>query len=133
MARKREIATLNQGRTEGDGQIEPNRTHEGTVGHGETRPDNPIEALMQCAPGMDPLASRDELLPLRDILQDAIERLTPREQWIFDALTTRKLSLRQCAAELGLSKTHVQREREAIYMKMRTMLIEHEEVRSYLR
>lgn len=121
MARKREIATTFD-----------NQAHSRMIANSETRAETAIEALMQCPPGIDPDPSRDELLPLRDILQDAIERLTPREQWIFDALTTRRLSLRQCARELALSKTHVQREREAIFLKLRTMLIEHAEVRSYL-
>lgn len=144
MARRIETATLNRGsgadrhdpRDSEDPRTrsttDPNRTVERAVAHSETRPDTAIEALMQCAPGVDPLPSRDELLPLRDILQDAIERLTAREQWIFDALTTRKLSLRQCAAELALSKTHVQRERDIIHMKLRTILIESQEIREYL-
>ncbi len=122
MARKREIASSFD-----------NKPHVGTVAHSDTRPDNEFESLMQAAPGMVPDPSRDELLPLRDILQDAIEKLTPREQWIFDSLTSRRLSLRACARELGLSKTHIQRERDAIFLKLRTHLIESEEVRSYLR
>lgn len=103
------------------------------VGHGDVRPDNPWVALMEAMPGQEIETSRDELLPLRDILQDAIEKLTPREQWIFDALTTRRLSIRQLGRELSLSKSQIHREGEAIKMKLRTILIEHEEVRGYLR
>lgn len=88
---------------------------------------------MQCAPGQEPDTPRDSLLPLRDILQDAIDKLDPREQWIFDALVTRRLSLRQCARELSLSKTHVHRELGAITEKLRGILLESEEIRSYLR
>jgi len=103
------------------------------IANSDMRPDNPFEALMLCAPGQDPDVSRDELLPLRDILQDAIDGLTPREQWIFDALHTRKLSLRQLGRELNLSFGHVRRLRDEINEKLRVVLIEHEEVRRHLR
>lgn len=140
MARRREIATLhaaaNVQRLDGTQyyreRIE-NETHDGAVAHSETRPENIYQALMQCAPGEEPDTPRDELLPLRDILQDAIDKLTDREQWIFDALFTRRLSLRQLGAELNLSFGHVRRLRDEITEKLQSILIENEEIRSYLR
>lgn len=126
MARKREFAsTWATNPTE--------RAGGAVVAHSDVRPDNEYAALMEAMPGHAIETSRDELLPLRDILQDAIEKLTPREQWIFDALTSRRLSVRQLGRELNLSKSQVHREGDAIKMKLRTALIEHEEVRTYLR
>mgnify|MGYP001365026924 CR=1 FL=1 len=122
MARKRELASTFD-----------NQSNKRMVASSDQRADNPFEALMVCPPGIDPDPSRDELLPLRDILQDEIENLTEREQWIFDALTSRRLSLRQCGRELGLSFSHIRRIRDNVYTKLRTALIEHEEIRSYLR
>lgn len=122
MARKRELATSFD-----------NKAPFRMVANSDMRPDTAIEALMQCAPGVDPDPSRDSLLPLRDILQDAIERLTPEDQWIFDALFSRRLSLRECARELG-HPTHrtIQTKRDEILIRLRTILIESDEVRSYL-
>lgn len=121
MARKRELATTFD-----------NQPNKRMIANSETRPDTLIEALMQCPPGIDPDPSREELLPLRDILQDAIDKLTPEEQWVFDALTTRRLSYRELGRELSIPKSTVERMRERILTKLRTSLIEHEEVRRYL-
>ena len=121
MARKREIASSFD-----------NKPSFRMVANSDVRPDNPIEALMQCPPGIDPDPSREELLPLRDILQDAIEKLDPREQWIWDALTSRRLSMRALARELGMSKGAIQHHKARITTKLASILIESEEVRRYL-
>lgn len=137
MARRREIATLNAAYSD-DGMrrssnTDPNRSHEGTVAHSETRAQDPIEALMICPPGIDPETSRDELSHLRDIIQDAIDDvLDDRERWVFDALVTRKASSREVGRELSLSKSHVLNIRDRALMKLRTRLIESPEVREYL-
>ena len=109
-----------------------NQPSTAAVAHATTRPETALEALMQCSPGQEPLPSRDEMLPLRDILADAIESLEPREQWIFDAIFCRKLSLRQLSQELQLSKTHLARDRDQIKEKLQRMLLEHPTIREYL-
>lgn len=140
MGRKREIAVLNAPKRIGGEDhpgavsfLEPNETDERTVAHGMTRPQNPIEALMQCAPFQDPDTSRDELAHLRDIIQDAIDdALDDRERWVFDGLYSRRASSREVGRELSLSKSHVLNIRDRALLKLRTRLIESPEVRRYL-
>jgi DNA-directed RNA polymerase specialized sigma subunit len=114
---------------------QPQRTRRGwystlAVGHSESRPETPIAALMQCAPGEEPEPSLVELAPLRDLLNDTIERvLDDRERWVFDALFARRLSLRVLGDELGLSHTHVARLRDQIREKLATELLKYDEIR----
>lgn len=104
-------------------------------------PDTPYQALMECAPGTEPETSVAEYLQMRDVLADAIEALPDRDQWIFNALfvepgervtnpqgfspsDTGHKSLRQVAAELGLSKTQVARERDRILGVLQDALVD---------
>jgi RNA polymerase sigma factor (sigma-70 family) len=103
-----------------------------TVAHSETRPDTALAALMECAPGQEPLASLEELSPLRDILADAIDALSERDRWIVDSLVTARLSLRQLADQLSLSKTHVARIRDEAMAKLRLALQDNPTIREYL-
>jgi hypothetical protein len=103
-----------------------------TVAHSEIRPINEYDALMRCAPGDEPDATLDSLLPLRDILGDALDLLDERELWIFNSLTTQRLSLRQVGEQLSLSKTHVARLRDEIMAKLRTALETNPTIREYL-
>lgn len=97
------------------------------------RPDNPIEALMLCPPGVEPDLARNQLAPLRDILADAIlTQLDDRELWIFEALHYRRLSLRQLARELSISKTHIARIRDHIHQKLQQELLKDDTVRGYV-
>lgn len=87
-------------------------------------PNNAFEALMEAAPGDDPVESWDEkqerLEPLRDALEGGI--LTAREVWVIEALFWRRLGLRSVAAELSLSKTQVARIRDAALDQLRSKL-----------
>lgn len=92
------------------------------------RPQTPLEALMRCAPGREPDPSVQELIHLRDIIQDAIDKLSPRERWVFDEITTGGASLRS----LGLPKTTVARVRDKAIEKLQEMLLQSEEIREFL-
>jgi DNA-directed RNA polymerase specialized sigma subunit len=93
-----------------------------SVGHSETRAENDYEALARCAPGEEPERSLSNLAGLREILCEALETLSERELWIFESLVYRRLSLKQCAVELNLSKTHIFRLREQINKKLQDIL-----------
>lgn len=102
------------------------------VGQGVTRPDNEWEALLTAPPHTEPEISREERLPLRDVIADALDQLTDEERWVFDALVVRKLSLRQLGRELAISKSSVARHRDQTYARLRELLSAHPTVRSYL-
>lgn len=88
---------------------------------------------MECGPHEDPDASCEELLPLRDVIQDAIDGLPPRERWVFDGYVVRRMSLRQLARELGLSKTYIADLRDRAYALLREALEDHDLIRLYLK
>ncbi len=92
------------------------------------RPETPVDALLRCAPGQEPDPSVQELIHLRDIIQDAIDELSPRERWVFDAVTTGGASLRS----LGIPKTTVARIRDKAIDKLRVRLSESEAIRKFL-
>lgn len=78
---------------------------------GEPRtPENEFDALMRCAPGQEPMTSKEELLPLREILADAIDTaLDDRERWVFNAIAIERMSVRELAKQLGETKSSTQR------------------------
>jgi len=92
------------------------------VGGDSHRPSTPMQALMECQPFHDPEVSRIERLELRDVIVDALENLDEQEQWIFDALFVRRLSLRDLAAEIAMPKTTVARWRDRLLAKVRSQL-----------
>lgn len=87
-------------------------------------PSNAFEALMEAAPGDEPVESWDEkqerLEPLRDALESGL--LTDRQVWVIEALYWRRIGLRSVAAELSLSKTQVARIRDAALVVLRDKL-----------
>lgn len=78
------------------------------------RPQTKLQALMETAPGAEPVDSVEDLSELRELLADALEVLDARDLWIFTAHVNRGLSFRQIGAELNLAKSHVHR----IYRKV---------------
>jgi len=67
--------------------------------------DGELRALMECAPFGEPVVATTSLLHLRDIIQDAIELLTEREQWVFNAHACERLSFREIGQQLNVGKT----------------------------
>ena len=89
-------------------------------------PENPLQALMESAPGDTVPLSSIELLPLREALEDGLDWLETchggeRLRWIFDAHVNRGLSVRAIGAELNLAKSYVHR----LYLEAVRLLAEH--------
>lgn len=86
------------------------------------------QALMETRPFEDPQPSRASLLPMRDLIQDAIENvLTEREAWIFDACVVERKSIRALSVELSLAKSHIDRIKHRAVAKLRDAL-QHEQI-----
>ena len=84
-----------------------------------TRPMTEIEALMQTAPsGYEPLMPFETTLQLKEVLADAIDKLSPLEKWIAERLFIEGMSLRKAGAVLGIPKTSLARRRDVIRRKL---------------
>jgi RNA polymerase sigma factor (sigma-70 family) len=102
------------------------------VGGDSRRPSTPMQALMECQPHREPEVSRIERLELRDVIVDALDDLDMQEQWIFDALFVRRLSLRELAAEIAMPKTTVARWRDRLLSRLRDKLETDPRITEYL-
>jgi DNA-directed RNA polymerase sigma subunit (sigma70/sigma32) len=87
-------------------------------------PDTATQALMEAPPFEAVPLSKDELRPLLHAAQDALSVLDERESWIVHARIWRRMSVRQVAKELGLSKTHLDRVYKTALGKLRDELQE---------
>lgn len=83
------------------------------------RPETAVQALMETAPHRTPETSKEELLHLREIVQDAIDLLEPGERILFDATVVERRSLRN----FGLPKTTVARRRDKAIRQLRLQLV----------
>ena len=89
-------------------------------------------ALMQCAPGEEPQTSQEELLPLRDVIEDALDVLDPRERWVFNAIIVERMSLRALGRQLQIPKTTVARIRDRAAEHLRKALEDNPEIQRRL-
>lgn len=99
-------------------------------------PRNPsaMAALMECAPGHEPATSQDDLYPLREILQDAIELvLDEREQWVFNAHVVERLSVREIGRQLSLGKSQVHRIYVRCCQKLEDYLYDDPDIHNHLK
>ena len=103
-----------------------------TIGGVAQRPATEIEAIMQAPPFHDPQPAQETLLPLRDVLADAIDQLPPLEREVFEACVIRKASLREYAQEAGLSKSGVAKVRDRAARMLRAALADHPAILEYL-
>lgn len=97
-------------------------THLKPLGLSQGRSEGFYGALMACAPNDVPQQSQEELLPLREVICDAIDRLTPEDRFVVEALTIERLSLRQLAVVLGVSKSSVANYRDRAMALLRVEL-----------
>lgn len=102
------------------------------IGHSSTRAFDDMQALMECEPFEDPDVSQLSLLPLRDIIADALDELTDEERWMFDAFFVRKLSERQLSAEIQIPKTTLRRRKEKVLDHLRDRLVSNPHIAEYL-
>ena len=99
----------------------------------DTRPFNVYQAMVECAPFTEPDLSREELLPLRDVIADAIDDvLNDRERFIFDLIACERRSRREAAALLSLSKSQVDRIYHRACEKLRFVLEDDPTIKEYL-
>lgn len=73
------------------------------------KPETALQALLECAPGEEPEASIEELLPIREAVANAIERLPKRLQYVIEAIHMERLSYQQLGDRMAISKTHAYR------------------------
>lgn len=120
--------------TDNDGHNDANLINLGTT----TRPYTIYQALMEAPPHHPTDTPQEELLELREIIQDAIETLSPLEQEVVNQNLVSRHSLRQIADTLSaydhkpLSKSGVEYVRNNALRKLRENLSQHPLIKQYL-
>jgi len=88
---------------------------------------------MECRPGDAPLTSQRELLPLREVLADALENLTAREQWVVERHVIERLSFAAIGRQLSLSKSMAHKIYQKAQRRLQEELRHHPLVQGHLR
>lgn len=95
-------------------------------------PFNPIEALMQTAPGEAPETSMSELLPLREAVADCLDQLNEEDRYVLDALNSEMISLQELGDRLGVTKTHAWRLRNRAHDRLKEIMLTNPTIRKKL-
>ena len=106
--------------------------HEITI-RGPRRPETPLEALMQAAPGEDIQESVVELQPFREAVAGCIDKLDAQDRFIIDAVNTEMVSLEGLGKRLGVTKTHAWRLRNSAMDNLRKIMLQDPTVLERLR
>ena len=106
--------------------------HEITI-RGPRRPETPLEALMQAAPGEDIRESVVELQPFREAVASCIDKLDAQDRFIIDAVNTEMISLEELGKRLGVTKTHAWRLRNSAMDNLRKIMLQDPTVLERLR
>jgi|FLOH01.1.fsa_nt_gi DNA-directed RNA polymerase specialized sigma24 family protein len=106
--------------------------HEITI-RGPRRPETPLEALMQAAPGEDIRESVVELQPFREAVAGCIDKLDAQDRFIIDAVNTEMVSLEELGKRLGVTKTHAWRLRNSAMDNLRKIMLQDPTVLERLR
>ena len=106
--------------------------HEITI-RGPRRPETPLEALMQAAPGEDIRESVEELQPFREAVAGCIDKLDAQDRFIIDAVNTEMISLEELGKRLGVTKTHAWRLRNSAMDNLRKIMLQDPTVLERLR
>ena len=117
---RREVPRQWEHATEDEAHVSP-EPH-ALIGHGSIRPDTELQALMECPPGQEPDTTLDALLPMRDVLADAVDGLPAHQRWAFESLVIRRLSERQLAEEIQRPRRTVRRWRDEALVQLRSKL-----------
>lgn len=90
----------------------------------DDHPRTRLQAMMEAAPGDTEMESVEELMELRDVLNDALEaELDETERWMLDLLVTERRPLSHVAKMMGgTSKSTVGRRRDALLGRLRERL-----------
>ena len=97
------------------------------------RPENEWQALMEAAPGYEPIQPKDVLQPLREAVADCIDMLSEQDRMIIDAFNSERITYDELGKRLGTSLTHAWRLRKAAYKNLEQLLLMHGTIRNYLR
>lgn len=101
--------------------------------HGvHTAPDTPWQALMECRPGDEPSISKQELLPLRDVIADALDALPARERWVVERHAIERLSFSVIGTQLSLSKSMAHKIYQKAQRRLQAELWDHPLVRGHI-
>jgi RNA polymerase sigma factor (sigma-70 family) len=95
-------------------------------------PNNPIQALMEAAPGDEPVESLEELQPLREAVADCLDALGEQDRYVIDALNSERVTLQELGDRLGVSRMHASRLREQAFTRLRGLMAEHPVIRHRL-
>lgn len=96
------------------------------------RPDTPLQALMEAAPGDAIETSKMEMLSIRDVLSDAIDRLDPRHRWVLEQNLIHRIPVRTLGAWMGLGKSYVWCLKEEALEALKADLQDHPIILKYL-
>jgi RNA polymerase sigma factor (sigma-70 family) len=95
-------------------------------------PDNPMQALMEAAPGYEPVESLEELQPLREAVADCIDALDEQDRYVIDAVNSERATLQELGDRLGVSRMHASRLRDQAFTRLRVLMAEHPVIRQRL-
>jgi hypothetical protein len=96
-------------------------------------PENKLEALMMTKPFEEPETSQEELMVLREAVAIIVDQLEERDLWIINACISERKSLQAIANELGITKTHVWRLRNAAFEKLKGVMATDTTIRKTIR
>lgn len=91
-----------------------------------------FEALLVAAPHEEPADSLEERHGLREVVADAVDRLSEEDRWMIEMLCIAKLSLRFVGRILGVPKTSLARKRDRVLATLRADLVGDPLVREHL-
>jgi len=92
-----------------------------------------LEKMMQEAPGQErPLPSLEATAALREALADAIEELSPEEQFIIERLLIEGLSLRHTGWMMSIPKTTLARIRDKVRERLMSKIVDYEHIRHWI-
>jgi len=96
--------------------------NEGWGDRDRSGPETDIQALMEAAPGCEPVPSKRETLARRDDVLDALAVLTERERYVVTSLVFEKVSQQKLATRMGLSRRMVRDILDKAMSKLRAEL-----------
>ncbi len=88
---------------------------------------------MESAPGETPEDAHEDEDPRAEPLAFALGQLNPVEMRVIELTVMRGLSVRNCAAEMGVPKTNVHRVQEQALAKLRALLKDNPTIQARLR
>ena len=94
-------------------------------------PTDQYQSVMEAPPNTEPAMSLDDRHELREIINDAVEGLDPEDKWIWEARVHRKMSIRAIGRELGIPKTSLGRQLQAIREQLQQELQTHPVIKEH--